>query len=487
MKIKKLFYKLIPLSLSAALILAPAVHISADDPPDYEAMAEARKALPIQSNEIPDWPQGPEVSAQAAILMEAETGAILYSKNIDERLYPASTTKILTCTLAFENSDLNDTVTFSKEAVNSVPWDGSKVGMDPGNAIPMHKAYEAILVGSANEVANAVAEDIGGSMDGFVDMMNKRVEERGLKNTHFVNANGLYDDEHYTSAYDLAILAKDFFSYEVLCKIARTPKVEFEATPTQPDTFTVNSKNMLMEGKKYYYEYLVGSKTGYTDKARQTLVSCAKKDGMKLICVVLMDESPYQFTDTIALFDYGFNNFSMESIKGKEFSFDSDTSGFFKTGTDIFGDSVDILKLNDNANLVLPNTATFEDLKMNVVYDTENHNAVAKAEYSFNSNVVGYADIMLNTQKTTLFDNDGTTETGSEDVTYISNKDGKSVFVNIKIILISLVGFVVLVTIVLVVYKKIILAKREIKKNNRQKKRESERVYRSSKHHNFKV
>ena len=208
MNLKKVLYKLIPLTFSVALVLTPALHALADDPPDYDALAEARKGLPIQSNSIADWPQGPEVSAQAAILMEADTGAILYAKNIDERLYPASTTKILTCTLAYENSDLTDIVKFSSEAVKSVPWDGSKIGIDPGEAITMQQAYEAILIGSANEVANGVAEHVGGSMEGFVDMMNQRVADLGLQNTHFVNANGLYDDNHYTSAYDLAILAR---------------------------------------------------------------------------------------------------------------------------------------------------------------------------------------------------------------------------------------------------------------------------------------
>ena len=487
MKFKNICKRILPMALAAVMALALPVNVKADDPPDYDALAEARKALPIQSNAITDWPQGPEVSAEGAILIEAKTGAILYAKNIDERLYPASTTKILTCTLAMENCDLDEMITFSKEAINSVPWDGSKVGMDPGNSITMEQALEAILVGSANEVSNGVAEHVAGSMDEFVNMMNKRVEELGLENTHFANANGLYDDNHYTSAHDLAIIAKDFFSYEILCKLSRTPKVDFTPTATQPDEFTINSKNLLLPGKKYEYEYLVGSKTGYTDKARQTLVSCAKKDGMELICVVLMEESPTQFTDTRALFEYGFNNFTLESIKGKEFSFDSNKSGFFKTGTDIFGDSEDILMLNDNAKVVLPTNATFDDLKMNVVYDTDNVNAVAKAEYSYNGNVVGYADIMLNTQKTTLFE-DSPQTISDEEVPYVSNKDGKSVFVNIKYILISLVVFVLVVSLAIIIYRKIVLAKREIKKKARNKSREKDRVYRDpSKRNNFKL
>ena len=200
-----------------------------------------------------------------------------------------------------------------------------------------------------------------------------------------------------------------------------------------------------------------------------------------------MEESPTQFTDTRALFEYGFNNFTLESIKGKEFSFDSNKSGFFKTGTDIFGDSEDILMLNDNAKVVLPTNATFDDLKMNVVYDTDNVNAVAKAEYSYNGNVVGYADILLNTQKTTLFE-DSPQTVSSEDVPYVSNKDGKSVFVNIKYILISLVVFVLVVSLAIIIYRKIVLAKREIKKKARNKSREKDRVYRDpSKRKNFKL
>ena len=490
MKFKNICKRILPLALAWITVFALPINALAEEP-DYEALAEARKALPIQSNAITDWPQGPEVSAQGAILMEAKTGAVLYAKNIDERLYPASTTKILTCTLAMENCDLDEMVVFSKEAINSVPWDGSKIGMDVGQSITMQQALEAILVGSANEVSNGVAEHVAGSMDEFVNMMNKRVEELGLENTHFANANGLYDDNHYTSAYDLAVIARDFFSHEILCKLARTPKVEFTPTPTQPDEFTVNSKNLLLPGKKYEYEYLVGSKTGYTDKARQTLVSCAKKDGMELICVVLMEESPTQFTDTIALFDYGFNNFTLESIKGKEFSFESNKSGFFKTGTDIFGDSEDILMLNDNAKVVLPTNATFDDLKMNVVYDTDNVNAVAKAEYSYNGNVVGYADILLNTEKTTLFEESETLTSAppEEDVSFVSNQDGKSIFVNIKYILIGLVVFVLVVTLAVLIYRRIILAKREIKKKVNKKNREKEqRVYRDpSKRHNFKL
>ncbi len=496
MKLTKRIKHTFIIFLAFILALQTPLTVHADEPTDYEAMAESRKLLPIQSNSIADWPQGPEISAQAAILMEVETGTILYAKNIDERLYPASTTKILTCTLAMENCDLDEMVTASREAVNAVPWDGSKIGMDAGESISMSEALEAILVGSANEVANVVAEHVGGSNEEFVAMMNQRVEDLGLQNTHFVNANGLYDDNHYTSAYDLAIIAKDFFSYELLCKIARTPKVDFVATDTQPDTFTINSKNLLLEGKKYAYEPLVGSKTGYTDKARQTLVSCAKKDGMKLICVVLMEESPKQFEDTVALFEYGFNNFRIESIKGNELSFESDKSGFFDTNTDIFGNSKELLALNADSGIILPNEKTFEDLEMKVIYDSDNIDSVARAEYYFNGNKVGYANIVLNSESTDIFDGSSLetedfpetdTSQNKEEPTPVTNLDGESVFINVKIILICLVGFVILVTVCILIYNKIQMQKRKLKKKKKANPKDKDRYYRSKHHTNFKL
>lgn len=489
---KHFILKAAAFSLSFILVcFSPVTALADNDEPNYEEMADARLLLPIQSNSIADWPEGPEVSAEAAILMEANTKTILYAKNIDERLYPASTTKILTCTLAMENCDLDEMVTFSYDAVHSVPWDGSKVGMDEGESITMDQALDAILIGSANEVANGVAEHVAGSNEAFVEMMNKRVEELGLQNSHFVNANGLYDDEHYTSAYDLAMIARDFFSYEVLAKKSRTPSVEFHATDTQPDEFTVNSKNQLLEGKSNYYENLVGSKTGYTDKARQTLVSCAKKDGMELICVVLKEESPRQFKDTVTLFEYGFNNFSLVNIGNNELGFDMDNTGFFDTGVDIFGDSKQILMLNKDAYVVLPNEKTFDDLTMKVVYDTENINSVAKAEYYFDTAKVGYADIMVNTQTTTVFDLDADLSTDSdveEQPAPVTNVDGKSVFVNLKIVFICLLSFVVLVTVILLVYNKIKQERRKIKRKSVKKKvSDKDKYYRSNHNHNFRI
>ncbi|MDE6607135.1 MAG: D-alanyl-D-alanine carboxypeptidase [Lachnospiraceae bacterium] len=348
---------------------------------DMLEQAELRKSLPIQSNEIENWPNGPEIGAEAAILMEANTGTILYAKNINEKLYPASTTKILTCLIAAEQTSLNDVITMSADAVFSVPIDGSKIYLDVGDQITMDQALQAILIASANDAANGVAEFIGGSLDGFADIMNEKAAELGCTDSHFVNSNGLHDENHYTTAYDLATIGRAFFNNELLCKYASTKRLHIEPTDTQPKDIIENSKNKLYEGREYEYEYLVGSKTGYTDLSRQTLVSCAEKNGMKLICVILKEESPYQYEDTISLFDYGFGNFQIVNIAESDSEYVIDNANFFNTNNDIFGSSKPILSLNKDDYIILPNTADLKDVESSISYDVTEENQIASIHY----------------------------------------------------------------------------------------------------------
>ena len=296
---------------------------------ELQEEAEARKALPIQSNEIDNWPAGPQIGAQAAILMDANTGVILYSKNIHERLYPASTTKIMTALLAMERGNLDDMVEFSHEAVFSVPADGSNMGMDEGESITLEECLYGIMVASANEAANAAGEYVSGSIEDFVSLMNERAQEIGCTDTHFVNPNGLHDSQHYTSAYDLALISSLFFRNEMLCKISNTARHHFEATATQPDDFYKNNKHQLINGE-IPYEGILGGKTGFTSDSRQTLVTCAEKNGMRLVCVVFKEESPDQFTDTVELFDYGFHNFQVLNISENEEKYNIESTGFLQ-------------------------------------------------------------------------------------------------------------------------------------------------------------
>ncbi|WP_051226636.1 D-alanyl-D-alanine carboxypeptidase family protein [Butyrivibrio sp. MC2013] len=360
-----------------------------------ESLEEARQArmeLETSSNLVPGWPQGPAVGAESAILMDADSKVILYSKNIDEELYPASTTKMLTCLIAAEKGNMNDIVNFSHTAVSSVPSDGSNIGIDAGEYMTLEQCLYGIMVGSANECANAVAEHIAGSLDAFADMMNERALELGCSHSHFVNSNGLFDKEHYTSAHDLALIASAFFDNELLSKIGNTARYHFTAGPGQPDDFYVNNKHKLINGE-IACEGIRGGKTGYTDEARNTLISCAERGQMKLICVIMKEETPYQFTETAELFDYGFNNFKKVYPAEEDEYYLPSTSK--NSSSSSFSLNKEFLEFDKNASVILPVTASLSDCESTADYDTKDENTAAVISYSFGGVAVGEASIRI--------------------------------------------------------------------------------------------
>lgn len=450
---------------------------------ELEAEAEARKALPIQSNEIENWPVGPQISAQSAILMDANTGVILYSKNIHERLYPASTTKIMTCLLAMEQGNLDDNVEFSHDAVFSVPVGGSNMGMDVGQSITLEECLYGILVGSANEVANAVGEYISGSMDDFVALMNQRAKEMGCKDTHFVNANGLQDSDHYTSAYDLALISSHFFQNEMLCKIGNTARYHFEPTSTQPDDFFLINKHKLINGE-IPYDGILGGKTGYTDEARQTLVTCAEQNGMRLICVVFKEESPSQFTDTKELLDYGFHNFQVMNISENEDRYNIEATGFLQIGDDIFGSSKPILSIDKDSYVIVPNVISFSDLDSEIDYSISDENRVAQIRYSYHNMYVGsaYLDLITESGATYEFDTNMTStdisveKAESEpDIEPAPEKD--TIFINVKKVLITILILAAVLIFLFVLRALITNRKTAKRRNNRVKRKQRRRSY----------
>lgn len=418
------------LSISTQIYTLPVQAASLDE---LTQAMEQRKELPVESNQIENWPSGPLVGAQSAIVMEANTGVILYSKNIHERLYPASTTKILTCLVAAENSSLDEMVSFSKEAVFTIPVGSSNMGMDVGQSITMEESLYGILVGSANEVANAVAEHVGGSMEAFAGMMNEKAADLGCMNTHFSNANGLHADDHYTSAYDLATIARAFFQNELLAKISGTPSYHFEPTATQPDDFILRTHHRLVTNE-YPFEGIIGGKTGYTDNARQTLVTCAEKNGMRLICVVMKEESPNQFTDTIDLLNYGFSNFEVVNVAENETKYNINNADFFQTDNDIFGSSKPIMSLNNTSYLVLPKTVSFQDTKSSISYDVDSAHQIANIDYTYNGIYVGSASVDIAADIVSAYDFDASLENSSTSDT--NNGEENIYFVNIKRIMI---------------------------------------------------
>lgn len=450
---------------------------------ELAAEAEARKLLPIQSNDIDNWPVGPQIGAQSAILMDANTGVILYSKNIHERLYPASTTKIMTCLLAMERGNLDDMVTFSHDAVFTVPVGGSNMGMDEGESISLEECLYGILVGSANEVANAVGEYVSGSIDDFVALMNERAQEIGCKDTHFVNTNGLHDDDHYTSAYDLALISSLFFQNEMLCKIGNTARYHFEPTSTQPDDFYLKNKHQLVTGE-IPYNGVLGGKTGYTDQARQTLVTCAEQNGMRLVCVVFKEESPAQFTDTEELFNYGFHNFQVMNISENEDRYNIEATGFLQIGDDIFGSSKPILSLDTDSYVIVPNVISFSDLDSEIDYNIADENRVAQIRYSYHGMYVGsaYLDLVTESGSTYEFDTNMTTtdvsvEKAAPEPDAEPAQERDTIFINVKKVLITILILAAVLILVFILRALTSNKKTARRRNNRIQRKQRRRSY----------
>ncbi len=354
------------------------------------------------------WPSGPSVFAEAAIVMEASTGLVLYEKNIDESHYPASITKIMTALLAIENSSPSEIVTFSKDAVFKVDLDSSRIGIDVGEQLTMQQCLYAILLESANEVTYAVAEHIGGTISNFAQMMNDRAKSLGCKNTNFVNPHGLQDENHYTSAYDMALITREAMKNETFRKIFDTRTYQIPPTNIQSETRYLRNHHRFVLGQTYHYDDCIGGKTGYTSVAKYTLVSVAKRGDLELICVVMRDDSnEHQYTDTQKLFDFGFDNFSIYPIADIENSDTLTESPLFTKYNSLLNKDQSPIITDENGYLILPNTASFKDAKKEVTFyspedtsseqGTENasgNKIVGTISYTYNDKYVGGANIL---------------------------------------------------------------------------------------------
>ena len=448
MKLYKYINKISLVGMVTAFSLFSNLSVYAAQTP--EERIEVQRGMAIQSNETPNWPAGPVVSAEAAILMDADTGTVLYAKNIHQQEYPASTTKILTCLIAAEQCSLDEMVSFSHSAIYDTPSGYAHLAFDVGEELTMEQSLNAILIASENSAAFAVAEHISTTTwQDFGDIMNQRAAELGCLNSNFVNPNGLADDNHYTTAYDLAVVGRAFFANELLCKLSSTYKLQIPPSDKQPDDITAYSKNKLLRGQTYEYEYLVGSKTGYTDASRQCLVSCAEKDGMKLICVVMKDESPLQYEDTVALFDYGFSNFDKVNVSQTETKYNIDNAGFFYSENNIFGSSEPILSLNKDDCIILPKAANFKDTKSGISYETDNENQAAVIYYTYNGVSIGTASVDLagGEQKAYTFETE--LQAAATDETAAEKEEPAFIFINVVKVFFWILGIAAVVMILI--------------------------------------
>lgn len=342
------------------------------------------------------WPESPGIATPSAIVMEVNSGAVLYDKNSSEVNYPASITKIMTTMLALEYSELDEVVTFSADAVFKNEGNTSHIARDLGEQMTMEQCLYAVMLESANECAYAVAEHIGQKLGGdyqtFIDLMNERAKELGCVNTHFANANGLPDPNHYTSAKDMSLIAAEAYKNEDFRIIIETRSYRIAPTNKHDEITPLNNHHAMISAyktRKYLYEYCTGGKTGYTDAAGSTLVSYAEKDGLTLVCVVMRTNTVDQYLETTELFDYCFQNFHAVLLAGSE----ADTTGE-KKYQGIMGTQKAFVDLNEDAYVTLPIASSLSDVNLKLLTKDLPANTLAQLQYTYGNHIVGLVDVV---------------------------------------------------------------------------------------------
>ena len=260
-----------------------------------------------------------QLYAESAILIDFNTGKVLFEKNMDQKMYPASTTKIMTAILAIENCNLDDIVTVNYNAISSIPSGYSVAELITDEKITVKQLLEVLLVHSANDAANVLAMHVGGSIDSFVTMMNSKAQELGCNNTHFTNAYGLHEENHYSTARDLAIIAKYCMNNNSFRHFVSQPNCQIAPTNKHAARSYNNTNDLVNTSSSYYYKYAIGIKTGYTKEAGNCLISASLKDGFETIAVVLNTGTTHgaRCEDSISLFNYAYNTFGIKKIASK--------------------------------------------------------------------------------------------------------------------------------------------------------------------------
>ena len=302
------------------------------------------------------------LTAESAILMDATTGKILYEKNSRTKQYPASITKLMTILLALEHGSLEDEITFSHDAVFSIEPGSAHTALQEGEILTLEQVLYGIMLRSANECANAAAEYVDGSMEKFAEHMTARAKELGCENTNFVNANGLFDENHYTTAYDMALIAQELLKNETYRSMMSNTYYLIPPTNKQPEERPLHGQHqMLNENSLYYYEPAEGGKTGYTVEAQNTLVTYAKQGDTELIAVVLKCNGAQHYVDTKTLFEYGFANYqTVKAFSAADLTQNVAITETYKDKTTTL-DTIAVAPASD-VYVTIPKNATIENI-----------------------------------------------------------------------------------------------------------------------------
>lgn len=340
------------------------------------------------------WPSNVSIAAEGGILVDANSGTVLYGKNIHEAYYPASITKILTALVIIKHCDLDDTVTFTHSAVNTLEPGSSILGARVDDQMSVRDCLYALLLQSANEVANALAEHCSGSIEAFAELMNQEAKALGCTDSNFANSSGLNNENHYTSTHDMALISKAAFADPTFVEIDSTLYYDVPAGQLKqyPDGWRYYAHHRMMKkNDANYYSGIIGGKTGYTSLAGNTLVTCAERDGLKLIAVVLNGHQTH-YSDTKALLDFGFENFQSVVVAEKDNTYQKIENDLSIGG--IFSNETIKLSVNQNSTVTLPSGADFSDVTSTLDYDLDElapKQAVARIDYQYGDKIVGQA------------------------------------------------------------------------------------------------
>lgn len=416
--------------------------------------------LGLTAHAKPDWPSDVGVASEAGIVIDADSGTMIYGQNSRLPYYPASITKLMTGLIVLEHASLDEIVNFSEDAVYNVEsGSGNPLGISVGDKLSVKDCLYAMLLRSSNQAANALAEHVAGSRDGFADMMNVKLSEFGCTGSKFKNPSGLNDPEQVVTPYDMAVIAKAAFENPQLLEISSARSYRLPAMKNHPEGFPFSMGHKILKaetsGSQFFCEGAIAGKTGYTSAAGNTLVTYAERNGRRLIAVILKGKPTQYYLDTIGLLNFGFNNFKNVDVTQMEKVYISGDEEI------VIGDGrykPEELEFDEPAVVTLPLNAEYEDAEK--TFDTNvpkgsPEGALAILRYTYNERKVGEVYLCLKQEEAGLEEVNGPAEElmvnlqpGGKEVNSFENKPGKGPSRNKRItwILAGLGGVVVIVS-----------------------------------------
>ena len=364
-KKKRITAALLALGLGAVTMFSQfPVSAAEETAQNTDAAAQTADPSVVVTNGIDGWPQASDISSAAAIVMETSTNTVLYSKNADQPLYPASAVKIMTCLVALENSSLDEQVTMTATGVSGVTDGGANISSQLDEVFTMEQCLYAIMVASANDIALQVAEHVGGSVDAFVQIMNTRAQELGCTNTVFTNPTGLPDDNQHTTGHDLSLIMQAAISNDSFRTISGATSYTIPATNVSGGARNLTSSfSMTNPTSATYYQGCIGGRESTTTTSGSVLVTAAERNSTTLICVVMNGATGQTANEAVTLMDYGFANFQLLDLSEEDFH------------------------ILSGGTVMVPSGATSDDL---TTEDTESDGQILRT-YSFGGAQVGTA------------------------------------------------------------------------------------------------